>query len=166
VETVNKRIGRAVIAVCEGQLDENGEPFGADTRTSGRAPLALNLAHVLSQRLSKALGISARSEKPGLLGRSSSALVSATDRAEAFDCGRAAVRAALAGSSGKMITLERKPGALYESNTGLADLVEVAARERLFPKSWLPTEPTADMPEFRAWLAPLTGPVPPIEWLA
>lgn len=165
VERCYLRLGRAVIAVCEGQLDEKGEPFGADTRASSRAPLALNLAHVLSQRLSKSLQVSARSEKPGLLGRSCAALVSEVDRAEAFACGRAAVRAGLEGVAGKMITLERKPGPAYECNTGLADLAEVAARERLFPASWLPQEPTDDMPEFRAWLEPLTGCIAPLPHL-
>jgi ATP-dependent phosphofructokinase / diphosphate-dependent phosphofructokinase len=165
VERCYLRLGRAVIAVCEGQLDEKGEPFGADTRVSSRAPLALNLAHVLSQRLSKALQVSARSEKPGLLGRSCSALVSEVDRAEAFACGRAAVRAGLAGTVGKMITLERKPGAAYECTTGLADLAEVAAQERLFPQAWLPQEPTDDMPAFRAWLQPLTGDIAPLPLL-
>src|SRR5580693_304140 len=166
VEKCIGRYGRAVIAVCEGQLDDKGEPFGADTRASSRAPLALNLAHVLSQRLSKALGRSARSEKPGLLGRSCSALVSAVDRAEAFECGRAAVRAASAGITGKMITLERKPGVNYESSTGLAELADVAVQERLFPREWLPAEPGDDMPEFRAWIEPLTGPIPSAPLLA
>lgn len=162
VERCYARLGRVVIAVCEGQLDENGEPFGADTRASSRTPLALNLAHVLAQRLSKTLKISARSEKPGLLGRSSSALVSSVDRAEARACGRAAVRAALDGVTGKMITLDRQPGADYVCTNGLIDLAKVAAHERLFPPAWLPAEPTAGMPEFRAWLAPLTGTIPPL----
>jgi ATP-dependent phosphofructokinase / diphosphate-dependent phosphofructokinase len=165
VEKCHARFGRAVIAICEGQLDDHGEPFGADTRASSRAPLALNLAHVLSQRLSKTLGLSARSEKPGLLGRSCSALVSDIDRSEALACGRAAVRAGLAGVTGKMITLERKPGAAYKCGTGLAELADVAAQERLFPRAWLPAQPTDDMPAFRAWLEPLTGPIPPIPLL-
>jgi 6-phosphofructokinase len=166
VERCYLRLGRAVVAVCEGQLDLKGEPFGADQRASSRAPLALNLAHVLSQRLSKALKVSARSEKPGLLGRSCSALVSEVDRAEAFACGRAAVRAGLAGIAGKMITLEREPGPAYECTTGLADLADVAAQERLFPRAWLPEEPTDDMPAFRAWIEPLTGGIPSLATLS
>lgn len=165
VEECYRRFGRTVIAVCEGQLDENGEPFGADTRASSRAPLALNLAHVLAQRLSKTLKISARSEKPGLLGRSSSALVSSKDRTEAAECGRAAVRASLKGITGKMITLDRQPGADYVCSTGLVDLAQVAGHERLFPPAWLPAHPTSDMPEFRAWLAPLTGEIPALPLL-
>ncbi|HLK20778.1 MAG TPA: diphosphate--fructose-6-phosphate 1-phosphotransferase [Bryobacteraceae bacterium] len=165
VEECHGRFGRAVIAVCEGQLDENGEPFGADTRASSRAPLALNLAHVLAQRLSKTLKISARSEKPGLLGRSSSALAATVDRAEARECGCAAVRAALDGVTGKMIALERQPGPDYVCTTGLVPLAKVAGHERLFPPEWLPAQPSSDMPAFRAWLAPLTGEIPPLPLL-
>src|SRR6185369_179776 len=30
IDCVFRRLGRCVVAVCEGQLDEQGEPFGAD----------------------------------------------------------------------------------------------------------------------------------------
>lgn len=160
VERVYRRRGRAVIAVCEGQLNEKGEPFGADVRTSSRAPLALNLSHVLAQRTSAALKIPARSEKPGLLGRSCGELASEVDRREAKMCGEAAVTAALAGHQRQMITLEREDGACgYQSNTGLAALAGVAGRERLFPEAWMPGEAGGDPAEFRRWLEPLIGPL-------
>ncbi len=157
VERVYGKRGRAVVAVCEGQLDERGEPFGADVRASSRAPLALNLAHVLSKRIAAALKLAARSEKPGLLGRSCGEMASETDRAEARACGRAAVRAALDGHSGAMVTLERAPGEPYEASTGLRPLREVAGRERLFPSEWIPDAAEADIPAFRHWAAPLVG---------
>ena len=165
VERVYRKQGRCVIAVCEGQLDETGQPFGADVRTSSRAPLALNLAHVLAQRISAALKISARSEKPGLLGRSCAALASAVDREEARMCGAAAVRAAVAQESGKMVTLIRAPGSQYECSTGLVDLAEVAGRERPFPAYWIPDSADCDLPLFRAWAGPLIGTVEPLALL-
>lgn len=71
VHRVYQRLGRCVVAVCEGQLDERGQPFGADVRASSRGSLAMNLAHRLALLVSERLKIRARSEKPGLLGRSS-----------------------------------------------------------------------------------------------
>jgi hypothetical protein len=59
-----------------------------------------------------------------------------------------------------MITLEREPGTAYECITGEAELTDVAGRERLFPASWMATDPAGDMPAFRSWLQPLTTPVP------
>ena len=159
VEQAHREFGRVVIAVCEGQLDDNGEPFGADARVSSRAPLALNLAHILSKKILLSLGLPARSEKPGLLGRSCSALVSEVDREEARLCGRAAVRAALAGETAKMVALERATISPYCCKTGLVPLRDVAGSERLFPEGWLPTDARGDLPEFRAWAAPLVGEV-------
>ena len=37
VEHVYRRLGRVVVAVCEGQLDEHGQPFGADVDRAGVA---------------------------------------------------------------------------------------------------------------------------------
>ena len=161
VERVYRTYGRVVIAICEGQLDERGEPFGADTRQTGTTPpLAMNLAHVLAQRLSRAMGVKARSEKPGLAGRCCSALASEVDRVEARMCGRDAVRAAVEGVNGRMVTIERAAGDQYVSRTGLAELANIAGRERLLPEPWRPAAPEDDLAEFRRWVGPLVGPVP------
>jgi 6-phosphofructokinase 1 len=95
-ERVYRKLGRVVIAVCEGQLDENGRPFGADVDRAESAThrLASNLGHTLARLLSDKLGLRARAEKPGLFGRSCGELVSPVDRDEARACGRAAALAA------------------------------------------------------------------------
>ncbi len=161
VEGVYRRLGRAVVAVCEGQLDDRGGNYGADTRASSRAPLALNLAHVLAQKLASELGIAARSEKPGLLGRSCFALASSVDRDEARTCGAAAVRAALDGHSGIMIALRRSPDREYKCYTTVTPLAAAAGRERLFPSEWMPAESDGPMNEFRRWAEPLVGTTTP-----
>jgi 6-phosphofructokinase 1 len=79
VQRVFDRLGRCTVTVCEGQLDEHGEPFGADVRMSSRGPLATNLAHRLALLVTQRLGIKARGEKPGLLGRVSRVLRSDVD---------------------------------------------------------------------------------------
>jgi 6-phosphofructokinase 1 len=158
VDRVYRRLGRVVVAVCEGQLDEAGEPFGADVRTSSRQPLALNLAHTLAQIISARLGISARSEKPGLLGRSSVAHIGPYDRAEARMCGEAAVQAAVKGATDQMVTLVRQPGSVYRVTTSLTPLEAVANVERPFPAEWMrPAADSAMAPEFRVYAAPLIG---------
>jgi 6-phosphofructokinase 1 len=57
VEAVYRRLGRAVVAVCEGQTNEKGEPFGADLiQADGfQHRLAGNLAHVLAQLITRRL---------------------------------------------------------------------------------------------------------------
>ncbi len=58
VESVYQRLGRVVIAVCEGQLDANGAPFGADV--DRRAARFIN-----SHRISATLWRGCSRRRPG-----------------------------------------------------------------------------------------------------
>jgi 6-phosphofructokinase 1 len=165
VDRLFRRLNRCVVAVCEGQLDEHGEPFGADAREGSRGKLAMNLAHRLAMLVSARLKIRARSEKPGLLGRSAPGDAYSLDRQESRLCGRAAVLAALEGKSGMMVTLMRDKGPVYGVSTGLAPLECVAFVERLFPPEWRTPEGNDILPTFRDYLLPLTGTIPPYERL-
>jgi 6-phosphofructokinase len=135
VNRVFSRLKRCIVVVCEGQLDETGEPFGADVRSGSRGSLAQNLAHRLALLTTQRLNLRARSEKPGLLGRSTAAFTPPGDRDEAMSCGRAAVVAAMQHKGGSMVTLEcaRRP---YRSTTGLVALSAVAFRERTLPREF------------------------------
>jgi len=159
VEQCYRRLGRCVVAVCEGQLDEHGNPFGADVRPGSRSSLAMNLAHRLARLITENLGLRARSEKPGLLGRSASAYRSATDAAEARLCGEAAVRAAKQGASDCMVTLVRSAGPEYAVTTGSIPLERVAFAEKLFPIHWISPAGNNILPPFRAYALPLVGTV-------
>lgn len=159
VQRVYKKLNRCVVAVCEGQLDEKGEPFGADARSGSRGSLAMNLAHRLAILISQKLKIRARSEKPGLLGRSSAAAISQSDWSDSRRCGQRAVLAAIHEQGGNMITL-LAPSQDGRSETGLASLDSVALRERHFPENWRNATGNDVLPEFRTFIEPLTGPVP------
>ncbi len=163
VERVFRRLGWAVVAVCEGQMNDKGEPFGADLfAPDGFARrLAGNLAHTLAQLVAKRTGLRTRSEKPGLLGRSSVVYVPPVDRAEARMCGRAAVEAARRGETGKMVTLVREPGCEYRCDTGLVELEKVAYAERLLPREWIGAAGNDVEPGFLEWARPLVGEVAP-----
>jgi 6-phosphofructokinase 1 len=163
VDAVYRRLGQAVIAVCEGQTDDKGEPFGADMVAADgfQHRLTGNLAHVLAQLINKRLKLRARSEKPGLLGRSSMAFLSETDYQEALMCGREAVRAAVAGFTDVMVTLVREPGESYRAAAGLAPLEKVANAERRLPLGWVHPSGHDVMPEFLGYAAPLAGEIQP-----
>src|SRR5262249_18859578 len=138
VERVYRRRGTVVVAACEGQKDEHGRPLGDLMRPDGfERQLSGNLGHTLAQVLIRELQVNARSEKPGLLGRSSMAFIAEGDRREAYLCGQAAVAAAAAGHSDAMVSLVREPGHEYRVTTGLTPLAEVADKERLFPPEWI-----------------------------
>lgn len=153
VDRVYRRLGRVVVAVCEGQLDDRGIPFGADVDRAQSAThrLAANLGHTLARLLTEKLGIRARAEKPGLLGRCCGPFATARDRHEAFACGDAAGAAAAAGKSEVMVALRR------DSDTFLAPLESVARVERLLPPAWIHPECNDILPAFREYALPLIG---------
>ena len=156
---VSAKFGRCVIAVCEGQLDENGQPFGAavDRPDVPQHRLATNLGYTLARLLTEKTGLRARAEKPGLLGRCCGPFTSEIDRREAFECGIAAARAAAEGQSGHMVALRRHSTEPYAATTFLTALETVALTERTMPAEWIGTESGAVSPEFLAWARPLVG---------
>jgi len=157
VQRVYRRLGRCVVTVCEGQLNEAGQPFGADVRSGSRGSLAMNLGHRLAMLIAERLKIRARSEKPGLFARSSASFISQTDWEEARLCGRRAITAAIEGQTGKMVTLFRESSSPYRARTGLVDLETVAFAERPFPAEWRASSDDDLMPAFREYAAPLVG---------
>lgn len=163
VDGVLRRLGRVMVVVCEGQLDPEGEPFGADVSTPNdpKRRLASNLGHRLARLVARELGVRARAEKPGLLGRASVAWVPETDREEARRCGVAAVEAAVRGETGVMISLERELPAAYRCSVKTVALDVAAGRERSLPAEWLAAD-AGDVAEgFLDWARPLVGPVEP-----
>jgi ATP-dependent phosphofructokinase / diphosphate-dependent phosphofructokinase len=162
VSEVSSRIGRVVIAACEGLRDPSGATFGADMDRPGlrRHELAMNLGYTLARAISARTGIRARSEKPGLLGRSCSLAVSEVDREEAWLCGIEAMRAARRGESGVMVALRRVSANPYSVETFLAPVEQVAAVERVIPSSWIAASGDDVGPEFLDYVRPLAGEIP------
>ena len=161
VENVFSRLNRCVVAVCEGQLDEQGQAFGADVRSGSRGSLAMNLGHRLAMLVSQNLKLRARSEKPGLIGRASSLTISPIDWDEAYLCGRDAVKAAVSGFGKHMIGLVREQGAGYLVTTRVESLKEVAYVEREVPADWRSENGNGILPEFFDYAVPFIGRVPP-----
>jgi 6-phosphofructokinase 1 len=159
----NRRYGCVVAAVCEGLRDPSGEPFGADVDRPGsrQHELAANLAHSLARAVTARTGLRARSEKPGLLGRSCSFAVSAVDAAESYLCGEEAVRAAMEGQSGEMVGLRRVSSSPYRIAPVLIPLASVAGFEKPVPPEWITLSGNDVTDEFLDYLRPLVGEIRP-----
>jgi 6-phosphofructokinase 1 len=162
-ERIYRRFGRCLIAVCEGQTDDRGGWFGAELNNlpGARDPLPANMGQVLAKLIWSGTGLRARAEKPGLLGRSCAALASEIDRQESWRCGEAAVRAAVEGHSGEMVSIERLSGSPYRSAATLVPLETVAGQERRFPLEWMAPEQNDVTPQFLEWARPLIGRIEP-----
>ena len=154
-----QRLGCCVIAASEGcvnaqgqYLAEIGGSFGKDA--FGHAQLG-GVAEFLGNFIEQEVGIKARRNKPGTLQRNGMHWASKTDVDEAYRCGQAAVRHALLGESGFMVTLVRKPGRRYRCETGLAKLAEVANGEHKLPRAYMDESGTHISKQFREYLTPL-----------
>jgi 6-phosphofructokinase 1 len=170
VQNVVDRLGYCLITVCEGVRGEDGKPLMASTSavdvdSFGHAQMG-GVADYLCKVIASRLKLKARFDKPGTIQRVSALLASPVDRQEAYGVGVEAVRQAIAGVSGKMVTIERVSDEPYESRFGLVDLELVANAERLMPADYL-NEAGNDVTEaFLRYARPLIGgPLPQYAYL-
>lgn len=149
--------GHGVVVASEGLHYADGTPIVEPIFTVGRATYFGDVSAHLANLVTKKLGYKARCEKPGLLGRASIAWQSSTDRQEAEACGRAAVEAAVAGESGKMVALRRLPGEEYRCETFLVEIEQVMMTERTLPDEFINAEGNGVTEAFKEWCRPLLG---------
>lgn len=133
--------------ICELASDVGVDNFGHKMLTgSGK---------YLENLVKEKLGIKVRSVELNVSQRCSSSCLSATDLDEAVGSGRYAVKAALEGETGKMITFIRKSSAPYKVEFGTADVALICNMEKPVPLTWI-TEDGSDIgEEFIAYAAPL-----------
>jgi 6-phosphofructokinase len=141
VNEVLKEFGRVFIVAGEGLKDEKGQYITADsgafTKDSfGHVQLG-GIAEMLKAVIEKEVGIKARFNKLGTNQRSAMHFASLTDVNEAYMCGQMAVKYAMDGVNGKMVTLVREQGPKYKCTTGLAELRDVANGEKKVPKEFI-----------------------------
>jgi 6-phosphofructokinase 1 len=123
-------------------------------------PMTGGVGQFLAGQVAQRLRIRCRSEKPGLLARSSAALAAPQDRLDAALVGKAGVQALVRGETGKMVSLtplaeRREPG--WE----LVPFSQISGVERRIPASWLTEGPLAVGEEFVNYLQPLVGELQP-----
>ena len=133
--------------VCELASDVGVDNFGHKMLTgSGK---------YLENLVKEKLGVKVRSVELNVCQRCSSSCLSATDLNEAVESGRFAVKAAIDGETGKMITFIRKSSEPYELEFGTADVNIICNMEKPVPQKWI-TENGSDIGgEFIAYARPL-----------
>lgn len=141
VKGVLKAFGRVFIVAAEGVKDRQGNYITADIGafakdSFGHVQLG-GVAEILKAVIEKEVGIKTRFNKLGTNQRSALHFASLTDINEAYMCGQMAVRAALSGENGKMITLVRQEAPDYKCTTGFAELSDVANSEKKVPLEYI-----------------------------
>ncbi len=162
VEEWYKRLGYVVIAVCEGVKGEDGNLLSAsassiDTDSFGHVQMG-GAADFICKLIKDKLKIKARFDKPGTIQRMSMALVSEVDLNEAYMAGQDAVKYAMEGIKGKMVSLVREDNEdEYICKTGLVELDKVADAEKNIPDNYINETGNGVTEEFYKYAKPLIG---------
>jgi len=146
-----------VVALSEGAVPDTGmgevDAFGHQMKGGA--------AEHLERILSEQLGLKVRVDKPNYLQRSFSTCISEVDANEAYMVGQSAVRLAVDGKSGVMVTLVRVAQDPYQCETGTVPLEQIANAERLLPDVYLSEQGNDVTAAFLDYARPLIGPPPP-----
>jgi len=157
VKKLYDELGGVVVVVSEGLKNKDGESIVPPIFKTERATYYGDVSSHLANLVIRKLGIKARSEKPGICGRASIALQSEVDREEAVLVGQEAVRAAVAGETGVMVGISRRPGDEYGIETFLVPIEEVMMHEREIPEDYINERGNDVTGEFVKWCKPLIG---------
>src|SRR3954466_4027074 len=157
-----------VAVVGEGIKYPNGEEVGADkTRLDAFGhPVLSGAAEKLKQLVQGKLETKTRTVQLGYAQRAAEHLASLTDSDNAFTCGEAAVRAAIAGQSGFMVKIVRQgSNGSLRWTTGLQPLSDIANAEHFVPRDWISEDGFLPNEKFVEYAKPLIeGEVkPPME---
>ncbi|MBI2941331.1 MAG: 6-phosphofructokinase [Chloroflexi bacterium] len=161
VQRTYDRYGFVVAVVAETLRQADGRPVAQmemlESVDGFGHPRLIGAAHTLSGLVANGLKLRARWDRPGTIQRMLMATVSEVDLEEGYRCGQAAVAAALAGETDRMVTLVRVADAPYACTTGLAPLAEIANSEKRLPDEYLAPDGTAVTPAFLRYARPLIG---------
>ncbi len=163
VRRVLKREKYCLVVVGEGLVDKDGNYVATDSASTdsfGHAQLG-GAGEYLKGLVEQQIGVKARTAKLGIAQRAAAHCSSKTDSDEAFLAGQAAVRAAIAGETDKMVVLVRGDTEHYTCETGLALLSEIANGVKKLPGEWINEDGVSMNFQFFRYALPLIqGEVP------
>jgi 6-phosphofructokinase 1 len=151
-----RRDGYCVVVVSEGTHYADGT-FLADAGTKdafGHTQLG-GVAPTLAVMVKESLGYKYHWAVADYLQRAARHVASATDVAQAYAVGKAAVEFAIAGKSGVMPTIVRKRSRPYRWVIGEAPLSQIANVEKTVPRGYITKDGFGITAKAREYLAPL-----------
>lgn len=157
VKALHERQGGVVVVVSEGLKNRDGQPIVPPLFQAGRAVYYGDVSAYLAELVIRRLGVKARSEKPGLLGRAQTEMQSSVDRNEAVEAGAEAVRALLDGQGGFMTGFKRISMEPYRVRLIRIPLEDVTLVERTLPPEYIAPSGYDVTNAFLSWARPLLG---------
>ncbi len=151
---------RCLVVISEGfdvgDLGEVNDSFGHTSFGSTKLTVSQTVVNYLND-VGLATKGAARGNVPGTDQRHSMAYVSSVDLDEAYRVGQKALQLAVAGESGYMATILRRPGPVYRVDYDQVPLQDVANSERTFPPDWVAPGGSDVTDEFVDYARPLVG---------
>jgi 6-phosphofructokinase 1 len=148
-----------IVVVGEGIKDPSGHEVGADKTLldSFGHPVLAGAAEVLKELVQGRLNTKTRTVLLGYAQRAAAHCASLTDANNAFACGEAAVKAAIAGESGVMVKIVRdaQSNGSVKWSTGLQPLADIANVEHFIPRDWISEDGYLPNEKFVEYARPL-----------
>jgi 6-phosphofructokinase 1 len=148
-----------IVVVGEGIKDKAGNEVGADkTRLDSFGhPVLAGAAEELKELIQGKMNLKTRTVLLGYAQRAAAHFASATDAANAFASGEAAVKAAVDGKSGYMVKIVRSPNAdgSVTWSTDLQPLADIANVEHFIPRDWISEDGYLPNEKFVEYARPL-----------
>jgi 6-phosphofructokinase 1 len=148
-----------IVVVGEGIKDAAGNEVGADkSRLDAFGhPVLAGSSDKLKEIVQGRLGIKTRTLMLGYAQRAAEHCASLTDSNNAFACGEAAVKAAVAGQSGQMVKIVREAlgNGSVKWSTGLQPLADIANVEHFIPRDWIGEDGFLPNEKFIEYAGPL-----------
>jgi len=159
VKEVYRKIGGVFIVVSEGLRDKKGNYVcarkdGVSIDAFGHPELE-GISDYLKKVIESRFKLKTRTIKPDICQQSAVHFASRLDMEEAYLLGREAVRLALEGKSGYMITIKRGKGKVYKPRTSAARLSLVANMEKRVPLRWINKKGNFVTKQFIEYVRPL-----------
>lgn len=143
-----------IVAVSEGIKLDDASYRSGKVDNFGHEYLS-GIGKLLENLITEKIGCKVRSIELNVMQRCSSHLSSKTDIEEATLIGKAGVKAALSGETGKMMTFERVSNNPYKIEIGSVEAKLVANAEKTFPKEWITDNGTNISSEAIEYFLPL-----------
>lgn len=156
VEAMVKKHGYCSVVVSEGVKGADGK-FLSDQGLRdafGHAQLG-GVAPVVAGIVKEGLNLKYHWSVADYLQRAARHIASKTDVAQAYAVGKAAVELALKGHNAVMPTIVRKSNKPYKWTIGVAELKDVANREKFMPRDFISADGFQITRKCRDYLAPL-----------
>lgn len=157
VDDAMKKYRAVCVAVSEGIRSDRlqGGNFGSELTDAFGHKYLSGIGKYLQNITADKFGCKVRSIELNVMQRCASHIASLTDLNESFDVGKEAVKQALCGDSGKMMSFKRLSDNPYKIVIEAVPVELAANKEKLFPTSWINSEGNGVTEEALGYFLPL-----------